>query len=66
MTEQDWQPPFDGRRAENVWCPVCGVDDVHARIDSSEDPRPAYCGSCHASLSIEVFETFGSAMLADG
>ncbi len=58
-----WRAPFCANPAENVSCPACGVDDVRVREDSSEQPRPAYCGACHAVLEVEVFETYGSASI---
>jgi hypothetical protein len=60
--QPEWKPPFDGNLIENVSCPRCEDECVHARVDSSADPRPAYCGNCHANLELDVYETFGNAV----
>lgn len=55
----EWRPPFHGPVVENVACPVCETECVVVQENSSEDPRPAYCEACHATLELEVYETFG-------
>lgn len=52
----EWRPPFVGKLVDNCGCPWCCQYGVHAREDSSADPRPAYCAHCHALLELEVFE----------
>jgi len=61
-----WRPPFYGRLVENLWCPICDAEDLRVRIDSSADPRPAYCGSCHAAVTVDVFEQFSNPCPSDG
>jgi hypothetical protein len=58
-----WVAPFNGNVVEHVACPACEAEAVCVREDSSEDPRPAYCETCHALLTVEVFETFRNAAL---
>jgi hypothetical protein len=62
VTEADgtvWRAPFCSHPIENVECPACGAEEVRVREDSSADPRPAYCGACHALIELQVYETFG-------
>jgi hypothetical protein len=56
----DWVPPFCANVVEDLECPVCDDENVMVREDSSADPRPAYCGTCHALLEVDVCETFRS------
>ncbi len=68
VTEADgttWRAPFCANEVENVECPACGDEAVRVREDSSADPRPAYCGSCHALLDVQVYETYGAAEVVD-
>jgi hypothetical protein len=68
VTEADgttWRAPFCANEVENVTCPACDAETVRVREDSSADPRPAYCGTCHALLEVRVFETYGEPEVVD-
>ena len=44
ISEPAWRAPFDGHVITDMACPVCEAEEVCVRVDSSEDPRPAYSG----------------------